>query len=351
MHKRCCILELMIKRVHRHLHLQHVRHTGRILHASHTSYRALLILVFVGVGFMSWLNYYATVKADDLQVTARRNAAMPATIPFISSHVTGFETRDNRIEIFGTCPTNVSNYVKIFNWSRLIATVPCSQDGTFKTKIWIVYGNNRIQASSVNITGQETNRSVVTVIKRTRPVAAPSPKNSTQVITGVGFDGLDFDRSDLVNLMVDRGLIVYTVGEEFGWNLSVRSGTSPYDVTIQWGDDTESTYKIADSTEFTAKHVYKNKGTYDVVVAIKDAEGREVSYSYVATTPVLQTGLSQNTNRSNSAFAVFASGSVSDQTLLYVTYGLVGLFVLSLTQLPVVHTDITRHKYHRHRHG
>jgi hypothetical protein len=352
----------MIGVIHRKLHLQHARHTGSVLHHRHTSFRALLLVMLIGGVFIGWFGQYSRAQALDLQVTARRNAPVPDALPFVGSHATGFETLDNRIEISGTCPTNTPNFVKIFNWSRLIGTVPCNPDGTFKTKIWIVYGNNRIQVSSINTTGQETNRSVVVVLRKVRParpaaIAQQKIQPQGQVFQ-VGFDGAEFDKSDLVNLLTDKGVIVYTAGESFEWPMSVVGGRAPYSVRIDWGDGNSNTYNLKDGAVFTPEHTYTAKKVYEITVTAKDADGRETSYIFSATTPILLAQTSTKIQKDTTdPFVLIAAGRPTDQALLYATYALVALFVLSVIKVPTIHTEITHlsfhlgHHKHRHRHG
>ncbi len=68
----------------------------------------------------------------------------------------------------------------------------------------------------------------------------------------------------------------HTEGQSLDWKLEIVGGTSPYQLSIDWGDGTISNIVRHDQTQFTISHVYTvadPSGVYDVVIKATDARG------------------------------------------------------------------------------
>jgi len=62
-------------------------------------------------------------------------------------------------------------------------------------------------------------------------------------------------------------------GEMWNWDIGITGGTTPYKVTIEWGDGTTSNRDRTDSDTFTISHAYKNPGTYKPTIRVIDSNG------------------------------------------------------------------------------
>lgn len=70
------------------------------------------------------------------------------------------------------------------------------------------------------------------------------------------------------------GEYIYTakrVRESFSFRLGVSGGKSPYNLTVDWGDGSESGLNHPDQSDFTIAHVYTSPGKYVVLVRGIDA--------------------------------------------------------------------------------
>lgn len=152
--------------VKKHLHLQHHRHSGSVLHHRHTSYRSILFVIFVGVIFLLWLGIFVSSKLDKLSVGSSPNVPPPAGIPFITSPSPNSYTDIDKSDISGTCPTNTITQVLVYNGDKIIGSAPC-EGGYFALTVPLVNGANILQATAINSANIASLKSVsVTVYSR-----------------------------------------------------------------------------------------------------------------------------------------------------------------------------------------
>ena len=62
-------------------------------------------------------------------------------------------------------------------------------------------------------------------------------------------------------------------GEEIVLDMTASGGSSPYEITIEWGDDEESVCSEVNH-EATAKHTYNSSGDYTVIITLVDSFGK-----------------------------------------------------------------------------
>jgi hypothetical protein len=62
-------------------------------------------------------------------------------------------------------------------------------------------------------------------------------------------------------------------GQPFTWSLAVHGGKAPYTVVVDWGDESQSTYKRDGGAEFALTHAYPDVKTYTVFVKATDSDG------------------------------------------------------------------------------
>src|SRR4051812_45076781 len=111
------------------LQLQHHRHTGRVLHHKHTSYRGLALVVILASAVMISLNILARATADTLTVYARLPAVIPTEGAVITSPADNTVITKSRLLVSGTCPiTKEGVVVGITDNGTLAGSVPCQSD-------------------------------------------------------------------------------------------------------------------------------------------------------------------------------------------------------------------------------
>lgn len=75
-------------------------------------------------------------------------------------------------------------------------------------------------------------------------------------------------------------------GQPFAWDLSVSGGTAPYELHIDWGDDSAAQQTQAGQATLTLSHTYEPprvfEKTYTVLITATDAEGRQAKAQLAA---------------------------------------------------------------------
>jgi hypothetical protein len=176
------------------------------------------------------------------------------------------------ITVTGSCPDN--SYVNLYRNSQFSGVDICT-DNNFQIQTDLFSGDNQLLAQDYNITNEvgptgtpinvTYNPPVITVSSPTTVSTSPtSSSTSTPSIASIPL---------LVNTQFQYQAV--TVGQIFSWNINIAGGTPPYNVTVNWGDGTTSTYSFSTDPTFTISHDYKTAGNYVIKVNVKDFAGRK----------------------------------------------------------------------------
>ncbi|MEI7689503.1 MAG: hypothetical protein WCI79_00875 [Candidatus Saccharibacteria bacterium] len=291
----------------RHLRLITHKHTGKVLHHRHTSHISLLIiLLIVGLFLLACDSMSRALQVtNDVTVTATVAGSAPTVGATISAPVSGVNLVDqNLVEVSGTCGSGL--FVVVKNNGQLAGSTICTSAGIFVLQVQLHSGNNTINAlnyDSLNQPGPIT-PVVVVYLTVTAPVfepAAPAPElpSIPSITPGVLPDVTGCDVYKLADLSVGGEVRVavvciprtFAAGQSQTIGFFVWGGAPPYAVSIDWGDDSADTLlSLPNQIYKTEAFSYDRAGVYNIVLRVRDADGREA----VVQAAVQVTGQSQN---------------------------------------------------------
>lgn len=264
-------------KVPQHLHLQHHRHTGRILQHKHTSYRGLALVIILATAVMISLNILARATADTITVYARLPAPIPTEAAVITSPADNTVITKSRLLVSGTCPiTDLGVVVGITDNGTLAGSVPCQDNGTFSITILLDTGRHTLVAKTYTVTGDNGPDSTpVTVFHVTEAgQAGASDTGSGEQASG----------SQLV-VTIDVPFITFGPAKDAIWVGTITGGTLPYRVHIGWDDGASSDYTATKEGQQSFVHHYRSMRPHTITFRVTDATGRSVVKSYAAVTP------------------------------------------------------------------
>ncbi len=273
-----------MRKLHKHLRLQHHRHTGRRLQHKHTSYRALALIVGLAGALMILVTIMAHATADsivvnagNIVVTARNPAPIPTTPAVILSPTDGTVVSKARVLVSGTCPhTDPAVVVVITDNGVQTASTPCTASDTFSVPIIVSPGHHTLVAESWTITGDKGPDSDPVHITRIVPEDQAHANDLSAGIAGSG-NGLI--------VTIDEPFIIFGPAKDAIWLGTIKGGSLPYTVKMEWGDGTVSTYKLTTSGDQHFVHHYRSMRPHIITLLVTDSSGRGALQTYAAVTP------------------------------------------------------------------
>lgn len=164
------------------------------------------------------------------------------------------------INVSGLCPKGL--LVKVFSNNVFVGSVQCT-GGSYSISIDLFSGQNVLVArvyDALDQAGPDSN--TVTVSYNSAQFA----QFGTQLL--------------LSSIYAERGA---PPSQELSWPILLSSGTSPYAISVDWGDGTATDLiSLSASGEFTIKHIYKSAGIYKVIVKATDKNGDTAFLQLVA---------------------------------------------------------------------
>ncbi len=249
----------------------HHSHSGKLRPHEFTSYGPLaVLLVLVGVALMISSVQAASPppQAESIGLTGRMPGPPPKTAATITSPTSGQRFTESPITVEGTCPAKT--LVEIYKNDIFAGSGTCSDSGTFKFDIDLMYGANTLIAK------------VYDELNQPGPDSAPvnifydaSPPQ------GAPLAGLNFGGPQLL-LSTDSVYRGIFPGKELSVPISILGGTPPFALNIQWGDNNNKLIPRDNNTPFKANHTYKKPGNYPITMQATDAVGRVAFLSVVA---------------------------------------------------------------------
>lgn len=172
----------------------------------------------------------------------------PATIVIPSN---GQVFNDNPIEVSGLCTTDL--LVKVYNNGVFVGSAPCVL-GSYTMQVDLFKGTNTLVSKVYDDLDQE----------------GPESNKVTVTLEDPQYAGFG-QRISLTSSMAKAGA---NVGSKLTWPIAVAGGTSPYAISVDWGDGSAQTLKSVEFPgEFEVSHTYKAAGIYHVVVKATDKDG------------------------------------------------------------------------------
>jgi hypothetical protein len=221
-------------------------------------------MVVVGIALMlctvSAATPYTGPEAGSIGLTGIMPGKPPTTAAVITSPGSGQHFSSTPITIKGTCPAGT--LVELYKNDIFAGSVSCSDKGTFSVDIDLLVGQNTLVArvyNDLNEPGPDSNK--VTVFYDALPLQASS------------LSPLDFGGTQLL-LTTDAVFRGTFPNQELNVPITVLGGTPPYAVNVQWGDSANSVIPRNNNLGFTASHVYKKAGVYQITLQAGDSKGR-----------------------------------------------------------------------------
>lgn len=221
----------------------------------------------------------AAEESGSVGLEGRISAPPPTTPATISFPRDGAVINDLPVTVTGICKDGL--LVKLFKNNVFAGSGQC-KNGSFSIQIDLFSGANELVArvyDDLDQAGPDSN-----IVRVTFPVAGFN--------TGA--------RISLTSSFAKRGA---NPGQKLTWPITITGGTSPYAITVDWGDG-----KAADiisqsfAGTFNIEHVYDTPGVYNVVVRATDKNGNIAFLQLVAVAngPLTQSAAAaQNAGQSN----------------------------------------------------
>lgn len=281
--------------MHRKLQLHHHKHSGKLIHHRHTSYWALVLLLFVSGGSMMLLERAA--NADDMVVTATVPAPIPVGKPSILLPTSGSTvTEAGPVTLSGSCPViTPAIIVAIYRGPDLLGSTQCDSTGAFSLSVALQNGLQTLVARVVTITGQYGEMSDNYLITYSPPIVTePSDPGVTPSVPGTapGQNPGTYPpitqppQSELAPPLIiyfEPPVLTYRPNFPTTLRASFSGGTAPYTVRISWGDGKSSNATITTSEPFSISHTYQDDDITQFSITVTDSDGRSVTRWYAAT--------------------------------------------------------------------
>ncbi len=273
----------------RHFRLVSHKHTGKLIHHSHTSHLALAVILAL-VGF---LLYASSSFAAALTLTSSRSltvgAVVPGPAPTIGAVITSptngqVITNQNTVEVRGTCAAET--FVVVKDNDSIVGSTNCTTAGIFNLIIQIQKGTNVLSAlnyDAINQSGPNTPVVIINAVINNSPVeevVVPVLPNNPSVVPVVNNPDLS-DCSKYKPSSVAVGgqphVAIVCVPRLFSPGLQqtigilVWGGTPPYAVNINWGDQSaDKLLSLSNSGYKTLTFKYTTAGIYKVTFNLTD---------------------------------------------------------------------------------
>jgi hypothetical protein len=187
-------------------------------------------------------------------------APPPQNAPIISIPSSGANISKSPATISGICDSDL--LVKVFKNAVFGGSVQC-QSGSFSMSMDLFNGRNDLIAKQYDLLDQESPSSAIVSVLYSDNI----PNQTSQA------------RITLTTNFAKKGA---NPGEKLIWPFAISGGSGPYAVTVEWGDGDNNLQSIANPGEFSLEHVYKNPGSYTVVVKAVDSTGKTALLQVVA---------------------------------------------------------------------
>ena len=273
------------RKIHKHLKLQHHKHTGKVLHHEHTSYRGLAVVLVFTAAAMAGVNLIGRAAADSLFVVqGTEPVAVPTSPAIITTPVNGAKIAGTSTLITGSCPLVTPQVVVTVTVDGTSAgSAACDSSNDFSLPISLGSGSHTLLTQ------------IYTIAAQTGPQGSP-----LQIAAGSLVPKLGTSETTANPIIITSTTPFSYLGADKTavWNGSITGGTAPYHVHIDWNDGSQSTNTVSgDAQHFS--HTYATLQSYDPLLSVTDSAGHAVSQQFAVaayTTATLGSSLVATTN-------------------------------------------------------
>jgi hypothetical protein len=177
----------------------------------------------------------------------------PTTAPTIAVPTSGQTFTNMPITVSGTCTTDL--LIKIFANNVFVGSALCTS-GSYSLQVTLFEGRNDLVARQFDALDQ------------------PGPDSNIVTVT---FNNVQFQDSGIPQLTLTSPYARKGAnpGEELVWPITISGGTSPYAVSVDWGDGKgQSLSSQPFAGTFNITHVYDSAGVYTVIIRATDKNGQ-----------------------------------------------------------------------------
>jgi hypothetical protein len=185
----------------------------------------------------------------------------PKNAPTIATPATGQSFNKLPVTVSGLCTSGL--LVKIFANNVFVGSVLCG-NGSYTVQIDLFEGQNDLVARIFDALDQ------------------PGPDSNIVTVTYSNnqFNETGIPLLRLSSIFARRGA---NPGETLNWPITISGGTSPYAISVDWGDGKPATlYSAPFAGSLNISHVYDNAGTYVIIVKGTDKNGLTAFLQLVA---------------------------------------------------------------------
>lgn len=185
----------------------------------------------------------------------------PSKAATINSPTSGQSFNKMPITVTGLCTTDL--LVKIFANNVFVGSVICTS-GSYTIQVTLLDGRNDLVARIFDALDQ------------------PGPDSNIVTVnyTNTQFGGSGVPLLNLSSIYARRGA---NPGEQLVWPIIINGGTSPYALSVDWGDGQPPTlYSEPFAGSVDVSHIYKSSGIYVVIVKATDKNGQTAFLQLVA---------------------------------------------------------------------
>jgi hypothetical protein len=234
----------------------------------------LKFIVMIGILVLPWL----TMSKLNAQSTQTGSVGIEGTIPTnapkigatISVPVNGQNLTNLPVNVSGICPDGL--LVRIFKNNVFAGATECS-GGSFIVPVDLFNGQNDLVARVYDALEQ----------------AGPDSNTVSVTFTETGFN-TSGPRISITSNYAKRGA---NPGDTLVWPIQISGGITPYAINVDWGDGESSLLSRPNSGAVDLTHIYKDPGTYIILIKASDASG---ATAYLQLVGIANGALSETTD-------------------------------------------------------
>jgi hypothetical protein len=254
--KRKDYYNIKMRTLHQKLHLQHHRHTGKLLHHSHTSYRSVFGVLVLAAACMGGLAYMQHAAATELgTISASVHVPVPHAPATISEPADGAVITGGGTVIVGSCPLVAPQPVIVVDIDGTdVGSAACSASSKFSFSADLPAGTHTIVATPYTIDNDHGPASdPVHVTSQAVTAATPSGALTPSTL----FTTLDSTKTAT-------------------WTGTLTGSQASYRLLLEWGDGNYDSYTVRPGPQHLA-HRYAHFASYTITIGVQDDTG---NYAY-----------------------------------------------------------------------
>jgi len=156
------------------------------------------------------------------------------------------------ITVSGLCPSGL--LIKVYDNNIFAGSTECS-NGSYELKISLFYGTNSLISIDYDALNQQ------------------GPNSNTVTVSYTSAQFTNFGTQ--LTISSNYSQLGSSPGTGLSWPITINGGTSPYALSIDWGDGTPAELKsVENAGPLSLTHTYQLAGTYTVTVQATDKNGQ-----------------------------------------------------------------------------